>query len=202
LTKHRLSRRTAPLRRARFRQTLLGLKASSSLPITIGTAVAHMPEEVTPFAPAGDDASSSAEISARVSAVFTAAEKAAQHMLTMAREEADDIRRRAHSDGEAHRAQLRVEAEREATVLIEQAREEAAAIKEEARDAASRVQVEADARKLRLREEVRLIGERIDWAHDGLREVSARLDGLFPEERAAFAAEANGDAEALEAERD
>jgi hypothetical protein len=160
-----------------------------------------MPEEVTPFAPPVDDASSSAEISARVSAVFTAAEKAAQHMLTMAREEADDIRRRAYSDGEALRTQLRVEAEREASGLIDQAREEAAAIQEE-RKAAGRVQVEADARKLRLREEIRLIGERIDWAHDGLREVSARLDGLFPEERAAFAAELDGDAEAPEAERD
>jgi hypothetical protein len=56
--------------------------------------VAHMPEEVTPFAPPVDDASSSAEISARVSAVFTAAEKAAQHMLTMAREEADCVSKR------------------------------------------------------------------------------------------------------------
>jgi vacuolar-type H+-ATPase subunit H len=164
--------------------------------------MAHMPEEITPFAPPVDDASSSAEISARVSAVFTAAEKAAQHMLTMAREEADDIRRRAHADAEALRAQFRVEAEREASVLLDQARQEAAAIKEEARETAGRVQAEADARKLRLREEVRLIGERIDWAHDGLREVSARLDGLFPEERAAFAAEADGDAEAPEAERD
>jgi vacuolar-type H+-ATPase subunit H len=179
----------------------LGLKASSSLPITIGTAVAYMPEEATPLAPVGDDASSSAEISARVSAVFTAAEKAAQHMLTMAREEADDIRRRAHSDAEAHRTQLRVEAEKDAASLIDQARAEAEAIKEEAREAAGRVQVDAEARKLRLREEVRLIGERIGWAHDGLREVSARLDGLFPEERAAFAAELDGDASGSEAER-
>jgi vacuolar-type H+-ATPase subunit H len=161
-----------------------------------------MPEQATPFAATGDDSSSSAEISARVSAVFTAAEKAAQHMLTMAREEADDVRRKAHSDGEALRAQLRLEAEQEVRHLIDQARQEADAIKEEAREAASRVQVEAEARKLRLREEVRLIGERIDWAHDGLREVAARLDGLFPEERAAFAAELDGDAEASEAERD
>jgi vacuolar-type H+-ATPase subunit H len=186
-----------------FRQVLpLRLKASSSLPITIETAVAHMPEQANPFAATAEDASSSAEISARVSAVFTAAEKAAQHMLTMAREEADDIRRRAHSDGEALRAQSRVEAERETGVLIEQARQEAAAIMEEAREAAGRIQVEAEARKLRLREEVRLIGERIDWAHDGLREVAARLDGLFPEERAALAAEPDGNAEASEAERD
>jgi len=60
------------------------------------------------------------------------------------------------------------------------------------------VEAEADARKLRLREEIRLIGERIDWAHDGLREVAARLDGLFPEERRAFASDADGDAEAAE----
>jgi vacuolar-type H+-ATPase subunit H len=157
-----------------------------------------MPEQAAPFVPHGEDGTASAEISARVSAVFTAAEKAAQHMLTMAREEADDIRRKAHSDGEALRAQLRVEAEQEAGRLIDQARVEAEAIKNEAREAAGRVEAEADARKLRLREEIRLIGERIDWAHDGLREVAARLDGLFPEERRAFASDADGDAEAAE----
>src|SRR5918992_29888 len=54
------SRRPGPLT-----ELNVGLKASSSLPITIETAVAHMPEEVTPFAPAADDTSSSAEISAR-----------------------------------------------------------------------------------------------------------------------------------------
>src|ERR671919_185562 len=145
--------------------------------------MAHMPEEVTPFPPAGDDASSSAEISARVSAVFTAAEKAAQHMLTMAREEADDIRRRAHTDAEAARTQMRAEVEQEAARLVDQARAEAEVIRAEAREAAGRADAEANARKLRLREAVRLIGERIGWAHDGLREVSARLDGLFPEER-------------------
>jgi hypothetical protein len=103
----------------------------------------------------------------------------------MAREEADDIRRKAHSDAEATRTQLRVEAQQEAARLVEQARVEAEAIKAEAREAAGRVDAEADARKLRLREEVRLLGERIEWAHDGLREVAARLDGLFPDERPA-----------------
>jgi F0F1-type ATP synthase membrane subunit b/b' len=151
-----------------------------------------MPEPAAPFALDGEEGIAGAEISARVSAVFTAAEKAAQHMLTMAREEADDIRRKAHSDGEAIRTQLRVDAEQDATRLVEHARAEAAAITAEAREAAGRVESEADARKLRLREEVRLLGERIDWAHDGLREVAARLDGLFPEERLA-AADANGD---------
>jgi hypothetical protein len=145
--------------------------------------MAQMPDQITPFVANGEDGSAGAEISARVSAVFTAAEKAAQHMLTMAREEADDIRRRAHSDADAVRTQLRVDAEQEAVRLVEQARAEAEAIRTEGREAAGRVAAEADARKLRLREEVRLLGERIDWAHDGLREVAARLDGLFPEER-------------------
>jgi cell division septum initiation protein DivIVA len=154
--------------------------------------MAHMPEPAAPFAVDGEEGIGGAEISARVSAVFTAAEKAAQHMLTMAREEADDIRRRAHSDGDASRTQMRVEAEQEAARILEQARADAAAITEEAREAAHRVEAEADARKLRLREEVRLLGERIDWAHDGLREVAARLDGLFPGERLA-GGQANGD---------
>lgn len=152
-----------------------------------------MPEPAAPFALDGDEGIAGAEISARVSAVFTAAEKAAQHMLTMAREEADDIRRKAHSDAEAARTQLRVEAEQEATRVVEQARAEADAIRFEAQEAAGRVEAEADARKLRLREEVRLLGERIDWAHDGLREVAGRLDGLFPEERLA-AVESDGEA--------
>ena len=145
--------------------------------------MAHMPEPTTPFAVENEDGGAGAEISARVSAVFTAAEKAAQHMLTMAREEADDIRRRAHTDAEAVRTQARAEAEQEASRFVDQARTEAEVIRAEAREAAGRVEAEANARKLRLREEVRLIGERIGWAHDGLREVSARLDGLFPEER-------------------
>jgi dsDNA-specific endonuclease/ATPase MutS2 len=152
-----------------------------------------MPEPAAPFALDGEDGTSSAEISARVSAVFTAAEKAAQHMLTMAREEADDIRRKAHADADAVRTQLRAEAEQEAARLVDQARAEAEAIRVEAREAASRVEAEADARKLRLREEVRLMGERIDWAHDGLREVAARLDGLFPEERQALSAVADAE---------
>jgi dsDNA-specific endonuclease/ATPase MutS2 len=145
----------------------------------------QMPDQITSFTANGEDTSAGAEISARVSAVFTAAEKAAQHVLTMAREEADDIRRKAHSDAEATRTQLRVEAQQEAARLVEQARVEAEAVKAEAREAAGRVDAEADARKLRLREEVRLLGERIEWAHDGLREVAARLDGLFPDERPA-----------------
>jgi hypothetical protein len=164
--------------------------------------VAHLPEPAIPFAAPGEDGTASAEISARVSAVFTAAEKAAQHMLTMAREEADDIRRRAHSDGEAIRTQLRVDAEQEAARLIDHVRAEAEAIRDDAREAAGRVEAEADARKLRLREEVRLMGERIDWAHDGLREVAARLEGLFPEERHAFSTYADGDAEPSEAADD
>ena len=154
--------------------------------------MSQMPQQITPFTANGEDGGAGAEISARVSAVFTAAEKAAQHMLTMAREEADDIRRSANTDAEVMRTQLRAEAEQEAARLVGQARVEADAIRAEAREAAGRVDAEADARKLRLREEVRLLSDRIDWAHDGLREVAARLDGLFPDERRA--AEADADA--------
>jgi cell division septum initiation protein DivIVA len=160
-----------------------------------------MPEPAAPFALDGDEGVAGAEISARVSAVFTAAEKAAQHMLTMAREEADDIRRKAHSDADAVRTQLRVEGEQQAAHMVEQARAEAETIRADAREAAGRVEAEADARKLRLREEVRLLGERIDWAHDGLREVAARLDGLFPEERLA-AVESDGEAAEADEPRD
>jgi hypothetical protein len=158
--------------------------------------MSQMPDQITPFVANGEDAGAGAEISARVSAVFTAAEKAAQHVLTMAREEADDIRRRAHTDAEATRTHLRAEAEQEAARLVEQARVDAETIKAESRESAGRIDAEADARKLRLREEVRLLGERIDWAHDGLREVAARLDGLFPEERLDIAAQADDDVDA------
>jgi hypothetical protein len=121
------------------------------------------------------------DIGARVSAVFTAAEKAAQHIIKLAHEEAADSHKRAEADAESLRAQRRYEAEEEARQILEQARKEAEAIKEEARDAAREVEAEASARKLRLREEVRLMEERIEWAREGLREVAARLDGIFPE---------------------
>ena len=109
------------------------------------------------------------------SAVFTAAEAVGMLMMAAKRPTTSAAGRIRIADATC--TQLRVEAEQEATRILEQARAEAAAITEETREASSRVEAEADAR-VRLREEVRLLGERIDWAHDGLREVAARLDGL------------------------
>jgi F0F1-type ATP synthase membrane subunit b/b' len=128
-------------------------------------------EAPTPGAAAADDQG----VGARVNAVFTAAEKAAQHILTMAREEGDDIRRQARAEADTLVQEWRVEAEREAERILAEARGQGEAIKEEARAAARRIEDDARVRKDRLREETRLIEERVAWAHEGLREVAARL---------------------------
>ncbi len=61
------------------------------------------PERLTapPGAPR-DAAGVELDIGPRVTAVFTAAEKAAQHIVEMAREEAEDVRRRAEAEAESH----------------------------------------------------------------------------------------------------
>ena len=114
-------------------------------------------------------------IGARVNAVFTAAEKAAQHMLEMAREEGEDIRRQARAEADALAQQLRVEAERGVEQILEDARLQGEAIKAAAQAEADKVEDDARIRRARLREEMRLIEERISWAHQGLEEVTARL---------------------------
>jgi F0F1-type ATP synthase membrane subunit b/b' len=120
-------------------------------------------------------------IGARVNAVFTAAEKAAQHMLEMAREEGDDIRRQARAEADALAKQLRVEAEREVERILEDARVQGEAIKAAAQAEADKIEDDARIRKARLREEMRLIEERIAWAHQGLDEVAARLTEGSPD---------------------
>ena len=69
--------------------------------------------------------------------------------------------------------QLRLEAERE--VILADAHAQADVIKSEAEAQARKVVDDGRVRKERLREEARLIEDRIVWAHEGLREVSARL---------------------------
>ena len=111
-------------------------------------------------------------IGERVNAVFTAAEKAAQHILTMAREEGEDIRRQAWSPRRSRSSH----ASRPSGVerILADAHAQADVIKSEA-EAQARKVVDDGRRKERLREEARLIEDRIVWAHEGLREVSARL---------------------------
>lgn len=126
-------------------------------------------------APTDDDQG----IGARVTAVFTAAEKAGQHIVTLAREEADDIRREARLEAEAYLQQQKLEADQEVQRTVAEARRKAEAIETDARIAARQVEDDARVRRERLREEARLIEERIAWAKEGLREVNERLEQVF-----------------------
>jgi len=120
-------------------------------------------------------------IGARVTAVFTAAEKAGQHIVTLAREEAEDIRRQARAEAEAYQREQKLQADKEVQQIFSDARRKADAIEEEARIASRQVEDDARVRKERLREEARLIEERIAWAKEGLIEVNDRLEQVFLE---------------------
>jgi cell division septum initiation protein DivIVA len=124
-------------------------------------------------------------IGARVTAVFTAAEKAGQHIVTLAREEANDILREARVEAEAYLKQQRLEADREVERILADARRRGEAIEDAARNGSRQVEDDARVRKERLREETRLIEERIGWAKEGLREVSDRIAEVFLEEQPA-----------------
>ena len=120
-------------------------------------------------------------IGARVTAVFTAAEKAGQHIVSLAREEAEDIRREARAEAEAYLREQKLQADKEVEQIFADARRKAEAIEEDARIAARQVEDDARVRKERLREEARLIEERIGWAKEGLAEVSDRIEQVFLE---------------------
>ncbi|HEY7003965.1 MAG TPA: hypothetical protein VH281_06760 [Gaiellaceae bacterium] len=125
------------------------------------------------------EASDDQGIGARVTAVFTAAEKAGQHIVTLAREEADDVRRQAGAEAEAYLREQRLEADKEVETIFAEARKKADMIEAEARARARQVEDDARVRKERLREEARLIEERIAWAKEGLVEVNERLEQVF-----------------------
>ena len=116
---------------------------------------------------------------ARVTAVFTAAEKAGQHIVALAREEAEDILRQAKAEAEAYRREQMLTADKEVEQIYAEARRKANAIEEDARIAARQVGDDARVRKERLREETRLIEERIQWAKEGLVEVEDRIQQVF-----------------------
>jgi hypothetical protein len=137
--------------------------------------------EVADQGEASDDDSG---IGARVTAVFTAAEKAGQHIVSLAREEAEDIRREAHAEAEAYLREQKLAADKEVEGIFVEARRRAQAIEDDARAAARQVEDDARIRKERLREEARLIEERIDWAKEGLGEVRERLEQGFLENEA------------------
>ena len=128
------------------------------------------PEESEAESPAGE-----LNIGPRVTAVFTAAEKAAQHIVTMAREEADDLRRRAEAEAETLLSQRRYQAEEEASRRLADAQAQADQIRTAAEEEARQIAETAHRRELRIREETRLLEERVEWAREGLGEVLARL---------------------------
>lgn len=120
-------------------------------------------------------------IGPRVTAVFTAAEKAAQHILTMAREEADDLRRRSEAEAESLLSQRRYQAEEEAARRLAEAQAQADSIRQAAEDEAHEIEGSARRREYRIREEARLMEERVEWAREGLREVADRLRDAQPD---------------------
>ena len=66
-------------------------------------------------------------IGARVTAVFTAAEKAGQHIVTLAREEADDILRQARAEADAYLREQKLQADKEVEQIFADARRKAEA---------------------------------------------------------------------------
>lgn len=120
-------------------------------------------------------------IGPRVTAVFTAAEKAAQHILTMAREEADDLRRRSEAEAESLLSQRRYQAEEEAARRLAEAQAQADAIRQAAEDEAHEIEGSARRQEYRVREEARLMEERVEWAREGLREAAERLREVQPD---------------------
>ena len=114
----------------------------------------------------------------RVTAVFTAAEQAAEHILRMAREEVNDLRSSAEAEIEAFQAERRAEAEREARSIIDGARAEADSIRKEARDSAETIESNARRREQWINEGIRLMVERVEWGRRGLDEVLTRLSDL------------------------
>jgi hypothetical protein len=129
------------------------------------------PSPGVPYDPAGVEL----DIGPRVTAVFTAAERAAQHIVDMAREEANDVRRRAEAEAETHLTQRRYQAEEEAARVVAEARVQADQIRSAAEEEARQIQESARRRELRIREETRLLEERVEWASEGLRDVAERL---------------------------
>lgn len=115
-------------------------------------------------------------VGTRVTAVFTAAEKAAEHIMSLAREEADDVRRRVHAELDTYRQECRNTAEQEAQRIIQASHDRAGQIERDARAAADELERAARERRNRLLEETHLVEERVEWAREGLREVMSRLE--------------------------
>ena len=140
-------------------------------------------------APAAGASEDDQGIGVRVTAVFTAAEKAGQHIVSLAREEAEDILRQAKAEAEAYRREQKLDADKEVEQIFVEAQRKADVIENEARVAARQVEDDARVRKERLREEARLIEERIQWAKEGLFEADERIQQILLDEAPALRSE-------------
>jgi hypothetical protein len=127
----------------------------------------------------GDRHQYSATVGARVGAVLTAAEKAGEQIVALAREEAADVVRQAQSEAEGQLRRRREEAEAEARHTVDGARAEAARITREAEERAREIEDAARDRQRRLDEDTRLLRERVDWAREGLETITDRLHDVL-----------------------
>jgi F-type H+-transporting ATPase subunit b len=92
-------------------------------------------------------------------------------------ERRESIRRAIESAEEARdEAQKLLEEHRK---LIAEARGQGETILAEARQRAQKIEDDGRIRHARLREETRLLEERVEWAREGLREVTLRLGQVF-----------------------
>jgi cell division septum initiation protein DivIVA len=156
----------------------------------------HVPSSPPPPERAGALHPDPEGIGSRVSAVFTRAEQAADHILRMAQEEAKDIRRRAEAEMEVYQSAQREAADGEARRILEAARVEADGIRTQAVEAALAVEAAARARAQRIDEGVRLMVEQAEWSRQGMGEALARLDYFItrqPEEWVEAAPEASSE---------
>ena len=115
-------------------------------------------------------------IGPRVSAVFTAAERAADQIVAMAREEVEDIRRAAEAEASTMIAQKREASEQEARAVLAAAHAEAEAIRSDALRAAAELQENARRREHAIEERVRYMAERADWARHSLIEALSHVE--------------------------
>jgi hypothetical protein len=121
----------------------------------------------------GDE--TAAGLGPRVTAVFTAAQQAAEHLMKMARAEAEDLRRRTETELETYRREQRDEARAEAAAILDLARSDAEEIRREAKAEAATLEDAAKLRAQWIDEGIRLAAERAEWGRRGLEEVVERL---------------------------
>ena len=141
-------------------------------------------DEATTVSPKhiGDRHQYSASVGARVGAVLTTAEKAAEEIVRLARDEARDLLRQAESDAEAMMRRRKQEAEEEAQRITDAARSDAEEIRRAAEEDAADTERTSRRRWNRVEEETRLLRERVEWARQGLSEIVGRLESVAPDQ--------------------